>query len=230
MSSAEAGALKRKHSLTTQQKLSFTAQQKPNSTAALLPSSKRSRLDSSPHTDAAPTPPATMSTADMYSFPSKRASLSAGTETVDLTSSPDASPAKPRKTMTPSMQASGPKRLLVKNFRPTRKVDPRTFLDQTWTKIEAALDTIFRQADIDFSLEELYRGVENVCRQGMARDVRDRLVAKCKGYVGGPLKAGVKESLARGAVDALRATLRAWSVWNGQVVRDAASSDWQTQC
>jgi cullin-4 len=219
MSSAEAGALKRKHSLNTQQKLSFSAQQKPNSTAALSPSSKRSRLDSSPRSDAAPTPSATMSTADMYRFPSKRNSLPAGAEAIDLTSSPDASPAKPRKTMTPNMQAGGPKRLLVKNFRPTRKVDPRTFLDQTWTKIEAALDTIFRQADVDFSLEELYRGVENVCRQGMARDVRDRLVTKCRDYVGGPLKAGVKESLARGAVDVLRATLRAWSVWNGQLVR-----------
>jgi cullin-4 len=226
MSSAEAGALKRKHSLATQQKLSFTAQQKPNSTAALSPSSKRSRLDSSPHPDAAPTPPATMSTADMYSFPSKRASLPAGADMVDLTSSPDASPAKPRKTMTPSMQAGGPKRLLVKNFRPTRKVDPRTFLDQTWTKIDAALDTIFSQADVDFSLEELYRGVENVCRQGMARDVRERLVIKCRDYVGGPLTAGVKESLTRGAVDVLRATLRAWSVWNGQLVRNTACLGW----
>jgi cullin-4 len=112
----------------------------------------------------------------------------------------------------------GPKRLLVKNFKPTRKVDPKVFLNQTWDKIEKALDTIFAQGQVDFSLEELYRGVENVCRQGMAKDVKDRLVAKCKEYVGGKMKAKVEESLGRGNVEVLRATLQAWAVWHEQVV------------
>jgi cullin-4 len=121
---------------------------------------------------------------------------------------------------TPNMHATGgPKRLLVKNFKPTRKVDPKAFLDQTWQKIDKALDTIFAQGAIDFSLEELYRGVENVCRQGMARDVKERLVAKCKAYVGGSLTAKVKESVGRGNIEVLRATLQAWAVWNEQVVR-----------
>jgi cullin-4 len=224
MSSADSGSLKRKHSVSTQQKLSFTAQQKPNSTATapLSPTNKRSRRESSPRDATTPVTTGTMSTADMYSFPSKRAGVSNAKEVVDITSSPDNSPVTPRNGMlrktAPNMLANtGPKRLMVKNFKPTRKVDPKAFLDQTWQKIERALDTIFKQGDIDFSLEELYRGVENLCRQNMARDVKERLVKKCNEYVGGALKTRVKESLGRTNVDVLRATLQAWSTWSEQI-------------
>lgn len=224
MSSADTGTLKRKHSVSTQQKLSFTAQQKPTSsaTAPLSPTNKRTRRESSPQDAATPVTTSVMSTADMYSFPSKRASVPNGKDVVDITSSPDNSPAKPRngiiRKTAPNVGANaGPKRLMVKNFRPTRKVDPKAFLEQTWLKIEAALDTIFKQGEVDFSLEELYRGVENLCRQNMARDVKERLVRKCKEYVGGGLKTKVKESLARTNVDVLRATLQAWSTWHDQV-------------
>ncbi|KAJ4990870.1 ubiquitin ligase subunit [Stagonosporopsis vannaccii] len=224
MSSADSGTLKRKHSVSTQQKLSFTAQQKPSSTATapLSPTNKRTRRESSPGDAATPAATSVMSTADMYSFPSKRTSVPNGKEVVDITSSPDNSPAKPRngiiRKTAPNVGANtGPKRLMVKNFRPTRKVDPKAFLEQTWQKIEAALDTIFKQGEIDFSLEELYRGVENLCRQNMARDVKERLIKKCKENVGGAMKTKVKESLARTNTDVLRVTLQAWSTWHDQV-------------
>lgn len=229
--SANPGALKRKHSEKTIKEL-FNTQSKPHSAAAapISPSSKRTRRESSPAASsevAAPTASAgNMSTVDMYHFPRKRDNGVNGKDVVDITSSPDNSPAKANgqrngmHKVAPNMHANGgPKRLLVKNFKPTRKVDPKAFLDQTWTKIEKALDTIFAQGPIDFSLEELYRGVENACRQGMAKDVKERLIAKCKEYVGGSLKAKVKESLGRGNVEVLRATLNAWAVWNDQVVR-----------
>ena len=77
--SASTGALKRKHSGKTIKEL-FTTQSKPNAaTAPLSPTQKRTRRESSPT--------AAMSTADMYHFPSKKA------EVVDITSSPDHSPA-----------------------------------------------------------------------------------------------------------------------------------------
>ncbi|KAH7083594.1 Cullin family-domain-containing protein [Paraphoma chrysanthemicola] len=223
------GTLKRKHSEKTIKEL-FTTQSKPHLPAAapLSPTKKRTRRQSSPATAsevATPAAPAgNMSTADMYHFPSKRADMPGSVDVVDISSSPDNSPAKANgqrngmRKAAPSMHASGgPKRLLVKNFKPTRKVDPRVFLDQTWHKIDKALDTIFAQGAIDFSLEEMYRGVENVCRQGMAKDIKERLVAKCKDYVGGSLKAKVKQSLGRTNVEVLRATLHAWATWNEQV-------------
>jgi dynamin-like GTPase MGM1, mitochondrial len=114
---------------------------------------------------------------------------------------------------------TGPKRMLVKNFRPARKVDPKVFLEQTWGKVEGALDTVFAQGEIDFSLEELYRGVENLCRQGMAGDVCERLVKKCRGYVGGELRGKVTDMAGRKDVDVLRGCLGAWGVWMDQMVR-----------
>ena len=227
--SVNAGSLKRKHSGKTITEL-FTTQSKPNvASAPLSPTSKRARRESSPIASTEVVAPATsksnLSAAEMYHFPSKRADIPSNANVVDITSSPENSPAKANsqrnatRKAAPNMHAnSGPKRLLVKNFKPTRKVDPKVFLDQIWQKIEKALDTIFRQADIDFSLEELYRGVENVCRQNMAKDVKERLIAKCKDYVGGSLKAKVKESLGRTNVDVLRATLQAWAIWNSQLV------------
>ncbi|KAF2797544.1 cullin-4B [Melanomma pulvis-pyrius CBS 109.77] len=155
-----------------------------------------------------------MSTASMYHFTSKNTP-----ETVDITSSPDNSPAKPNgmRTAALNMHATGPKRMLVKNFKPARKVDPRVFLDQTWKKIEEALETVFSQGKINFSLEELYRGVENLCRQGLAKEACDRLVSKSKAYITGTLKAKVKETVGRKDVDVLRATLQAWATWGAQM-------------
>jgi cullin-4 len=234
--SANPGTLKRKHPGKTIKEL-FTTQSKPHAAAAApqSPTKKRPRRESSPaasSTEVATPPglPSTMSTADMYHFPSRRAETAGRADVVDITSSPDNSPARANgqrngsghgsgmRTGAPNMHANGgPKRLLVKNFKPLRKVDPKAFLDQTWQKIDRALDTIFAQGAIDFSLEELYRGVENVCRQGMAKDVKERLVAKCKAYVGGSLQAKVAESLGRGDVAVLRATLHAWAAWNEQI-------------
>jgi cullin-4 len=183
----------------------FTAQQKPNT--------KRGRPD--PDAKEAAAPPA-MSTAAMYHFTSKKSDV------VDITSSPENSPARKAKAA-PNMHAnSGPKRMLVKNFKLARKVDPKVFLDQTWSKIDAALDVVFKDGDINFSLEELYRGVENLCRQGLAKDACDRLVVKCREHITGTLKTKVKETMGRKDVDVLRAALGAWATWGAHMVCSSA--------
>lgn len=230
------GALKRKHPEKTI-KEHFISQQKPHSTTAreeLSPESKKrakvtdtaareDRQDTAdsetPHATPAPqATPSKMSTADMYHFPSKKDAA----VVVDLTSSPTTTPTKPARKAVSSMHApAGPKRLMVKNFKPTRRVDPKVFLEQTWAKIDRALDTIFAGETVDFSLEELYRGVENLCRQNMARDVKERLIRKCKSEMGARLLDGVKEAGVGGGggdVGVLRGVLKAWGVWGGHMV------------
>ncbi|KAF2260157.1 Cullin-domain-containing protein [Lojkania enalia] len=210
---------KRKSSTQSIREL-FTSQQKPNigATAPVSPAAKRSRVDAAGRDASIETASkGTRSTKEMYHFPNKRA------EVVEISSSPENSPAKPTpqnsaRKLTPNMHANGaPKRMLVKNFKPARKVDPKQFLDQVWAKVDKAMDTVLKQEKIDFSLEELYRGVENLCRQGLAKDVCERLVAKCKGYIKGPLKEKVKEMLGRESVDVLRGTLNAWATWADQM-------------
>ncbi|KAF2272681.1 cullin-4B [Westerdykella ornata] len=149
----------------------------------------------------------------MYSFPSKKKA--------DIKDPATASPAgAPRNGFkaAPTMQANGgPKRMLVKNFRPARKVDTQAFLKQTWQNIEGALDTVFAGGKTDFSLEELYRGVENLCRQGMGKETCQILLEKCEKHVFGTLGGRVKETKGLKDVDVLRATLHAWATWMEQL-------------
>ncbi|KAF2466085.1 Cullin-domain-containing protein [Lindgomyces ingoldianus] len=235
--SANPADRKRKHSSHTIHEL-FTAQHKPNTSAApLSPSSKRGKFDNTSGSKDKETATGAgiveaslaMSAADMYHFPSSKrvdAGGRGGKEVVEINSSPENSPSK-RPSMpkngirkaTPNMHAhgSGPKRMLVKNFKPARKVDPKDFFDQVWGKVDKALDIVFSREEIAFSLEELYRGVENLCRQGMAGEVCERLVQKCEGYVGGALKKKVKEIVGRKNVDILRGALQAWATWGEQL-------------
>ncbi|ORY08578.1 Cullin family-domain-containing protein [Clohesyomyces aquaticus] len=172
----------------------------------------------------------TMSSKNMYHFPSsKPRGIPADAEVVDISSSPDNSPSPKWSLMQqkngmrkPGVNAlhpnpAGPKRMLVKNFRPARKVDPKEFLNQVWAKVDAALDTVFGGLEIRFSLEELYRGVENLCRQGMAGEVCDRLKVKCEGYVAKELKSKVADLTGRKDVDVLRGALQAWATWGEQL-------------
>jgi cullin-4 len=173
------------------------------------PSNKRAKLDARGANQVAPTPAAPSS--KMYHFPSKK-------EVVDLTASPPSAVKNGIRTA-PDMHANGgPKRMLVKNFKVARKVDPKAFLDQTWQKVAVALDTVFARGNIDFSLEELYRGIENLCRQGMAKETLSKLKAKCKAHVSGTLKGKITETAGRKDVDVLRATLQAWAAWMEQMV------------
>ncbi|KAI9687768.1 MAG: hypothetical protein M1822_001848 [Bathelium mastoideum] len=204
---------------------SFTSQQKASSfkdDADRHPIGKKPRPDLSPSTPPkTQTPSKTMATADMYHFPQKRASQ--GAACVDLTASPDSSP-KPRRpngfhvSKGPSSSHSGAKKLTVKNLRSPSKASPTDYLEQVWTKLDAALDLTFREGKVTFPLEELYRGVENVCRQGFAHTLHSRLKVKCKANVAETLKAPIHGGIGEKNVDVLRAVIAAWVQWKTQMI------------
>lgn len=108
--------------------------------------------------------------------------------------------------------------MLVKNFKTGRKqIDPKAYLDATWQKIQVALDSVFSRGKIDFSLEELYRDVENLCRQGVAQETYKRLEGRCRAYAMQIRDEKIAETAGRKDVDVLRATLQAWATWMGQM-------------
>lgn len=112
----------------------------------------------------------------------------------------------------------GAKKLTVKNFRTQPKTDPKQYLNQTWAKLDEALDIVFANEKLTFSLEELYRGVENLCRQGHAAELSQRLRKKCKDYVEKGLKEPLLVKVSERNVDVLRAVLATWGTWNKQLV------------
>ena len=160
--------------------------------------------------------PMTIKAQDMYTFNST--SPKTQTEVIDLTDSPNGSPKKylQKRPINFSNQ-TGTKRLMVKNFKTTPRASPDQYANQIWNRLEVALSAIFQGKNV--SLEELYRGVENVCRQGKASILFEKLCEKCTSHVSTSLKSSVMEGLdAATGVDVLRAAIKAWTVWKEQLV------------
>ncbi|KAK4997717.1 hypothetical protein LTR66_002914 [Elasticomyces elasticus] len=198
---------------------SFSSQQKPTTGASeslnLSPNSKRLRPDHSLTSDrtqraSTPRPPE-----EMYTFASK----ATNGNVVDLTSSP---PSKRRLSgVRPGQQNFNPhlgaKKLVVKNLRTPSSWDPNKYFEQIWSQLDAALNTIFEYGSVTASMEDLYRGVENLCRQGKAKEVNERLYERMRHFVSGPLKEELMIRKVEENVDMLRAVLGAWKKWNDQV-------------
>ena len=150
------------------------------------------------------------------------------TTVIDLTSSPETSPAKG-----PFMQRRingdvrptnftphiGAKKLVVKNFRTTSKSCPDQYYNQIWSQLDVALSAIFSGEKTPYSNEELYRGVENICRQDRAPALFQQLRDKCGKNVSTNLKPSLIRSAIKGSdTSILRAVVTAWSTWNTQLV------------
>ncbi|KAF2205653.1 Cullin-domain-containing protein [Delitschia confertaspora ATCC 74209] len=237
--STSSGDRKRKHPTQTISDL-FTAQQKPKiATGPTSPTTKRSKLgtdkgekdskekasEEKASEDKASEEKASedkgseekgtpVGVENMYDFPRHNRKG----EVVDLTKSPDKTANNNGGIRRPTFNPhSGAKRLVVKNLRARNTFDPQKYLEQEWAKLDKALDQIFKREDYTFSLEELYRGVENLCRQKHAKEVCEKLRKKCGGFLGGVVKVGLKERVGKKNVDVLSDALRQWAIWNDQL-------------
>ncbi|KAK5143705.1 hypothetical protein LTR04_001792 [Oleoguttula sp. CCFEE 6159] len=141
---------------------------------------------------------------------------------------------------------TGAKKLVVKNLRAPSKWDSKQYLESVWQQLDGALSAIFghgrerngfstegdmgsngvngvnkmngKVEGVTFSMEELYRGVENLCRQGHAAEVCQRLISKCKAHISNNLKQSLLARRELEDVDMLRAVLSLWETWNRQLV------------
>ena len=156
---------------------------------------------------------------DMYNFfnPESRQP----SEIVDLTQSPNNSPTKHRLhgNRAPKVDPrAGPKRLVVKGFQTVRKPDPDEYYNTVWKQLEVFFSAIFEDQNLPYSNEELYRGVEIVCRQGKASDLYTRLKGRCAWNVLHNIKVPLFQRSGNDkAVDFLQSVVRAWSRWNKQL-------------
>ncbi|KAL4941066.1 hypothetical protein BDV06DRAFT_212966 [Aspergillus oleicola] len=114
---------------------------------------------------------------------------------------------------------TGAKRLVVKNLRTGPRLNQDLYFDRVWGQLDAALSAIFSGGKPEISLEELYKGAENVCRQGRAAELFKRLQERCRGHVTGKLHGSLVEKAQLASnVDTLRSVVEAWKVWQSMLV------------
>ena len=168
----------------------------------------------------------TKSLANMYSF-SSRAKPNGVSGFVDLTgsTSPTSSQSRMRNMSFGSQPRAaafaphqGPKKLVVKNLRTAPKADPEQYFEKVWGQLGESLTAIFNAERPPCSLEELYRGAENVCRQGKAAETYKRLREQCKTFMSQSMREEMRSKAdGRSDKDTLKAFVEAWTKWSTQL-------------
>ena len=156
---------------------------------------------------------------DRFNFsPSKSWQAS---QTIDLTKSPLSSPVRNGvNSIRPTTIGphTGPKRLEVKGLRNGPKAKPDEYYNTVWERLEASLSAIFTDGKLSYSNEELYKGVENVCRQGKAADLYKKLEHKCHQNILNNVKEVlIQRSNNDDPIVVLQSVVQAWSGWNKQL-------------
>jgi len=80
------------------------------------------------------------------------------------------------------MGTAAPRRLVIKPLKTTPRL-PDNFELATWAKLLAAVRAVHAKRPVTHSLEELYRGVEDMCLQSMAARTYERLEAECEAHI-----------------------------------------------
>lgn len=167
-------------------------------------------------------PPVQMQTLraeDRLKFASPKSRQAA--EVIDITASPNSSPVKSKYhgvRPLPIGPQTGPKKLHVKGLKPASNADTDEYYNIVWKRLETSLSAIFVDETLPYSNEELYRGVEIVCRQGKAADIYEKLKNKCSWNVLHQISEPLIESPGNhDAVVVLQSVVRAWSRWSKQL-------------
>ncbi|KAI0866903.1 ubiquitin ligase subunit CulD [Xylaria cubensis] len=111
----------------------------------------------------------------------------------------------------------GAKKLTVSKLRTTSpRDDLERYYERRRNELADALVAIFQQQQPRQPLETLYRGVEDICRHGAARELYDTLRAKCENYLNGPLRRSITADGGSSNIDMLKAVQKHWVIWNAQ--------------
>ena len=202
------------------------------SSEQLSPSVKRLKRDNlKPNHRNLSTGPELISPEKMYSFPS---SHSKGGAVIDLTgSSPSRSlnGAVKNNSINGSTRVSsfaphtGAKKLVVKNLRTAPRINPDQYFSKVWAQLDASLTSILCDEKPSYSMEELYKGAENICRQGKAPELYRNVRQRFMDHTTKTLRSGLQAKAKAGSnVEVVNAIVDAWATWTRQLVRTAIAA------
>ncbi|KAF2970610.1 hypothetical protein GQX73_g2990 [Xylaria multiplex] len=116
----------------------------------------------------------------------------------------------------------GAKKLTVTKLRTiSRSDDVERYYERKKAELTDALVAIFEQQQPRQPLETLYRGVEDICRHGAARELSGTLRVRCESYLNGPLYQSIMRDSGSSNIDMLKAVEKHWGIWNTQSVGDS---------
>lgn len=138
---------------------------------------------------------------------------------IDITksSSPPMTPQTPLRPQT--------RKITIKNLKATPDSVPAAYFHQTMQKLQRAVATILVEGNLVDSLEELYRGVENLVRENKGPDLYQMLQDSCRTFVTENMKQSVERGIVGsvgiggdGGVRAVECIESVWGKWTSQLV------------
>lgn len=186
------------------------------------PSSKKRKLFSHNNHSTIQQPAQPVSKASMWNFGSTRSN--GGGVAIDISSSPISSPnhRSRRVSVTARVDTSNtngaPKKIIVKNLRAGPRTSPDQYVSKTFASLEDALSAVFGNKQPQLSNEELYRGSENLCKLGKARELWKVVQERCRQHVAQDFRAPLLARASEDNIAVLTAVLEAWSTWKAQLL------------
>lgn len=77
---------------------------------------------------------------------------------------------------------SSVKKLVIKNFK-DKTLMLENYTEETWQKLKEAVQAIQNNTSIEYSLEELYQSVENLCSYNLSVNLYERLKQLCEDHI-----------------------------------------------
>lgn len=152
----------------------------------------------------------------MSHLPSLPPSSHASPNVIDLTNS-HITPSTPLRPTT--------RKITIRNLNRTPDSVPAAYFVQTTAKLQKALTTILTEGTLQDSLEELYRGVENLVRENKGQELYDMLYFHCEDFVQNDLRTKVEQGIlgsvgiaGDGGVRAVETIENVWGKWTSQLV------------
>jgi hypothetical protein len=117
------------------------------------------------------------------------------------------------------------RKITIKNLKSTPDSVAAAYFQQTSAKLRSAVDTILAEGALADSLEELYRGVENLVRENKGSELYEMLQTKCHEFVASTLSKNVERGIASsvgiggdGGIAAVQCVESTWGKWTSQLV------------
>lgn len=113
------------------------------------------------------------------------------------------------------------RKLVIKNRRadsPSHKAEMDKYFDTVWREIGLAVEAVLAGRSVPMPLERVCRGVEDLCRNNMEKEVYDRLKSACERHLAEVVLRTIKAQGGNSDIAVLGVVLSEWNGFNEKSV------------